>query len=214
MKKKTLFKPAALAGALVAALFTLAPAQANAAMNMLQAIEAAENYSGGYAESADRKGSKKRGRWEIDIIYPDGSGSEVSFDIRTGGFRGDVPERFDFEERFENAFFFRQVDSKKFFSLEESVREAENTWPGSHAEEASFEAAEPAEKDDDDDDWDDHDDDDDWDDRDDDDDDRDDDDDDRDNDDDRAKPAMYEIELKKGHREREVEIRADRRTPY
>lgn len=213
MIKKTFFKPAALTVALVSALFTMVPAQANAAsVDMLGAIKIAEKMiEGNKAYSADLNGNLKRGYWEVEIVGPSGYAVDVRIKASTGQYLGREAEYdADFDDILERAKWYKDVNNGTKFSLAEAVGFGQETWYKSKAVEASFEPAETKDKWEDlEDKWDN------WEDRND---DHDDDDDDRweDRNEDRngAKKAMYDITLKNGRREREVEIMADKKTPY
>lgn len=212
MGKKTMFKPVVLSMLLGSALFTMLPAQANAAaVSAQQAIDIAEGMSGKYAYSIESKGRGKKGTWEIDVSGPNGMSEEYIIRKSNGKLINVRNESNDYDDRKELQTWYGEVHSGNWLPLGPAIEKAQKTWPGSRVEEASYEAAENRydndrwDNDDDRDDrWDNDDDDDDrW--------DNDDDDDDRwdnDDDDDRYenRKAHYEVELKKGHRERSVEV--------
>ena len=88
---KKIFKPALMSFLVSSALFAL-PAQAAEVRTMQKAIDIAENHTGKKAMSAERKGSRKNGYWEVELVGSRGYTTDLHISVKNGRIKNELDD--------------------------------------------------------------------------------------------------------------------------
>ncbi|MFK0570704.1 PepSY domain-containing protein [Endozoicomonas sp.] len=142
MKKSTIFKPAVLSIMLgMGAMMTMGTANADDApkslnedaVSLLQAIEIAKNNTGGVPLEAERDVEMGQALYEIELTGKNGEEIRTVIDAQTGKViltKNRSNHDDDHDDQLENALLLSGINSGKYLSLEQAVKQSEAAFNG------------------------------------------------------------------------------------